>query len=704
MSETRYRVLLLAGIVCCSLVLLQMTDTSVAFAAAEDYDKMLDGFGDKNSGVASLGDTLKTFGKGFYEVGSKLVVIMTATAACMYAFGVEDGKKSVWGALLGIGLAFNAAPILWALFGTGDATAGLFTFVDPEPEHSTFSWTLTKGEGSSQISTFWNLTGDFFRFYRSDVIVPACARLVPYACRICLVLTCIDVSVQLGLKLVEGDKVKFMVSKFLACGMYLFLIANWVSYGNDMKGGLHLMDRLAMGMRGLGAAAAGGKMGAVIGGDNIFAACIEIASAYFGAIKDADTVMMIFLGLVGLFVCFMLLMICMEMIMAFFEFYTMSLLTIPLLAFGVLPQLKFLADSAIKAMFNLSIKIMCIAFLTGVIATTINDYVKEIVSVNQNASASSMWQFVSNFATDVSNSISLCVIVGMMYILVKKMPQLIQGLLQGNPSLSSGDMMGTMTGAMNGVGNAAGRVSAAMGGGSGGGGEAGGGDEGGGGPGGGGGSGGGGSAASSVKGTMSQLKNNAGAIAKAVTTGGAGAVAMAAGKMMKDAVKNKANAAQKSATNAKNAVQHAAQNPGETAKKAAVGGLGLAAKGGMGVLKGGAKLVAGTAKAAGRYALRNAPGAKGYWDGKKMYKNDKDDTTFDSTKRKNEAQQRHNDLSEKREMMGSMVEAVGGKEARQKFEQDFDKKNQFQPSPPPPPPNPIVQAALDHNKKNNPDE
>ena len=180
--------------------------------------------------------------------------------------------------------------------------------------------------------------------------------------------------------------------------------------------------------------------------------------------------MMIFLGLVGLFVCFMLLMICMEMIMAFFEFYTMSLLTIPLLAFGVLPQLKFLADSAIKAMFNLSIKIMCIAFLTGVIATTINDYVKEIVSVNQNASASSMWQFVSNFATDVSNSISLCVIVGMMYILVKKMPQLIQGLLQGNPSLSSGDMMGTLTGAMNGVGNAAGRVSAAMGGGSGGGG------------------------------------------------------------------------------------------------------------------------------------------------------------------------------------------------------------------------------------------
>ena len=473
MSETRYRVLLLAGIVCCSLVLLQMTDTSVAFAAAEDYDKMLDGFGDKNSGVASLGDTLKTFGKGFYDVGSKLVVIMTATAACMYAFGVEDGKKSVWGALLGIGLALNAAPILWALFGTGDATAGLFTFVDPEPEHSTFSWTLTKGEGSSgssQISTFWNLTGDFFRFYRSDVIVPACARLVPYACRICLVLTCIDVSVQLGLKLVEGDKVKFMVSKFLACGMYLFLIANWVSYGNDMKGGLHLMDRLAMGMRGLGAAAAGGKLGAVIGGDNIFAACIEIASAYFGAIKDADTVMMIFLGLVGLFVCFMLLMICMEMIMAFFEFYTMSLLTIPLLAFGVLPQLKFLADSAIKAMFNLSIKIMCIAFLTGVIATTINDYVKEIVSVNQNASASSMWQFVSNFATDVSNSISLCVIVGMMYILVKKMPQLIQGLLQGNPSLSSGDMMGTLTGAMNGVGNAAGRVSAAMGGGSGGGG------------------------------------------------------------------------------------------------------------------------------------------------------------------------------------------------------------------------------------------
>lgn len=47
-------------------------------------------------------------------------------------------------------------------------------------------------------------------------------------------------------------------------------------------------------------------------------------------------------------------MIAMEIVMAYFEFWTMALLTIPLLTFGVIPQLKFLADKSIGAMFNLA--------------------------------------------------------------------------------------------------------------------------------------------------------------------------------------------------------------------------------------------------------------------------------------------------------------------------------------------------------------
>ena len=471
---------------------------------------------------------------------------------------------------------------------------------------------------------------------------------VPYACRICLILTCIDISVQLGLQLVEGDKVKFMVSKFLACGIYLFLIANWVGYGNDYSG-MQLMNRLQSGMRALGNVAMGTSE-APLGVNNIFGDCIAIASAYFNTIQKAGIVMEIFLGLVGIIVCVMLLLICFEMVMAYFEFWTMALLTLPLLAFGVIPQLKFLSESAIKAMFNLSIKIMCIAFLTGVVSTTINDYTKTVISAADSNWNNSSIGLVSGFAENVSNSISLLVVVGMMWILVRKMPALIQGLLQGNPSLSSGDMMGTLTGAMNGVGGAAGRVSAAMDRGSGGGGESGGGDAGGGGGsgGGGGGGGGGGSAASSPKGKMQALKNAGTTLAAAAATGGAGAVAKAGGKMLAGAAKRGA--------------------------VATVKGAGNVTKGGL--------------KAGGQYVRRNAPGMKGFYEGRAGYKQDMDTMKSPSQERREQqaaqAQQHYNNLRDQRAAMGALVEVLAdsqgngeqgvGGDARKKFEELFNEK------------------------------
>ena len=93
--------------------------------------------------------------------------------------------------------------------------------------------------------------------------------------------------------------------------------------------------------------------------------------------------------------------------MAYFEFWTMALLTLPLLAFGVIPQLKFLSESAIKAMFNLSIKIMCIAFLTGVVSTTINDYTKTVISAADSNWNNSSIGLVSGFAENVSKELPL---------------------------------------------------------------------------------------------------------------------------------------------------------------------------------------------------------------------------------------------------------------------------------------------------------
>ena len=58
-----------------------------------------------------------------------------------------------------------------------------------------------------------------------------------------------------------------------------------------------------------------------------------------------------------------LFLTAMEMLMVRIEFWTMALLTISLLSFGVISQLKFLSEKAIGTMFNLAVKIFVVAFI-----------------------------------------------------------------------------------------------------------------------------------------------------------------------------------------------------------------------------------------------------------------------------------------------------------------------------------------------------
>ena len=73
----------------------------------------------------------------------------------------------------------------------------------------------------------------------------------------------------------------------------------------------------------------------------------------------------IFIGLVCVVAAVVILFLtALEMFMVRIEFWTMALITIPLLPFGVISQLKFLSDKAIGTMFNLAIKIFVVAFIS----------------------------------------------------------------------------------------------------------------------------------------------------------------------------------------------------------------------------------------------------------------------------------------------------------------------------------------------------
>ena len=52
----------------------------------------------------------------FILVAKMLVIILTATAAIMVGLGIEDGKRTLWNWLLGVGLAVNFG---WFMYETG---------------------------------------------------------------------------------------------------------------------------------------------------------------------------------------------------------------------------------------------------------------------------------------------------------------------------------------------------------------------------------------------------------------------------------------------------------------------------------------------------------------------------------------------------------------------------------------------------------
>ncbi len=114
---------------------------------------------------------------------------------------------------------------------------------------------------------------------------------------------------------------------------------------------------------------------------------------------------------------------------------------------------------------------------------------------------------------------------------------------------------------------------------------------------------------------------------------------------------------------------------------------GLAWRGAKGAVGLGGRVAKGAFKAGGQALLMNAPGAKGFFEGMNAYRQNKENMKTPGQRNKEakqeRANQRHSDLSDKREAMASLVQAIQGPEAAEAFKRDFDDKFKFQPSPEP---------------------
>lgn len=465
-----YKALCLSALVIC--ILLLFADSAFAAVSIDSYASGSGGSTDtltmlkKGIGVTGFDKILGDMGPELIRSARYIVAILIAASGIMVAFGIEDGKKTMWSVILGLGLALNLGSFLLTSYGSywnaspesnpvGQIEVPVITSgSDKKDEKQTaIDAAGTMAEGQTYSSLMSIKSGDAFKnggfqFFRSfltsyvdKIIIPGALNLRGLLIKLSLAITLIDASLKLSLDLVGGNVVKFLITLSLKLGFNIFLITEWLS---DAKSkGLALTQNLCNGFAELGFKAAGINISV----DNyVFSGLadgiIKAALVAWNALYAKSSNLSIFEGVVLTLFCIFALIIFMismiwiafEIVMAQVEFYTMALLTMMLLPFMMSEHTSFLSRNAISAMFNCAIKVCVIAFLAAAGTSAVGNFFDAISSEFSSSKNGNL----------ISLYIQLNMTVCFFLFMVLKIPSLVSGLLTGNPSMGASDMVNSI--------------------------------------------------------------------------------------------------------------------------------------------------------------------------------------------------------------------------------------------------------------------
>ena len=319
--------------------------------------------------------------------------------------------------------AFLIGTDLWT---AGSASHAAVTYYTPELKDS-----------SKDIS----ILGGFMNNYTEHVIAPGAKNILPYCTRLLVILAVLQATWELSVKFMSGDKLQYLINMTLKIGFYLFLMTNWISLMGSLSEGFELLGIKASG----GDAAANNIIGANC--DRIVQLAIDCWAAIWQDVSFDSIGILLIMIIAMVAIVYCMFMTALEMFMARIEFYTMALLTLPLLAFGVTSKFSFLTEKAIGAMFNLAIKICAIASIAAMAVPFIESFIQKLKET-------------PSTMDDLGVLLQAVLACGMIYILTKKIPALVTGLLSGSPQLGGSSMVEMARGAAGGVGAAAGAVGA----------------------------------------------------------------------------------------------------------------------------------------------------------------------------------------------------------------------------------------------------
>lgn len=411
----RYALLLSACLLAAVCVLFWMDPVSAASStlSTDVLPTAASADGTKDVGGANFNDLMAKFYATMTYVGKIISTIMVCLGGLMVATNMDSGHKTVWNAILGIGLALNAGSFLSTAFQPYVPAGGSVT-------HQDLMFPFTSKEESIDWGNFFGNFTTQLQVYTQEGAV----AIMPAAAKLLLLFTAIRVTVQVSLDLISGDKVRYMTMVLLETGAYLFLITNW--YGNN--GGMNIMGTLMSGFEQLGYTAGGvsdNPNNSILGsGVNMF------LGAYNKYDFDAFSPIASLAGMVCLGAILILLVLTgLEMYMARIEFWIMAMITIPLIPFAALPQTRTFFEKALGAMLNLSIKVSVIAFISAMSTGILKKYVDFFATTGEEVVGISFPVLIQALLVSL-----------LLYLIVKKIPNLVQGLLNGTPQLTGATM------------------------------------------------------------------------------------------------------------------------------------------------------------------------------------------------------------------------------------------------------------------------
>ncbi|WP_407396709.1 type IV secretion system protein [Anaerovibrio sp.] len=423
LSINKYRLLILTLLVLCIC--------SVAFAADNTIVgntfsiKDVKSYTGNGTGINSdFDDVLMAITGGIITIAKPIVVILTALSGALIAFGWDNVSKTMWSTIFGLCIALNIGYFIFepSTFGILSSNTGTYDSGVVNDMASVIQL------GESAASDF-NFLSRFMTRYLKLVTYSA-SIIVPYLDKLLLILLLIDTMLESSLNLNEGNKFRFLIDMCLKGGFFLFLIHNWLSADTL---GISLTGALSKGFEQLGFIMGQGTQTDLVPDSIVENAGTMFTALYEGmknsfSLTSPNTWCML---LATPIILFTVIMTSIEIFMVRIEYYTVALLTMPLLPFGVCKYTKFLSEKTFGVMFNIAIKLMAMAFIQSFSLPYMQALAKDMEGrVGE----------LNNLPSLVLEFVLACVVI---WYLTKNVKGIINTLLTGSPSLDGGGMTAT---------------------------------------------------------------------------------------------------------------------------------------------------------------------------------------------------------------------------------------------------------------------